>query len=293
MLNTHSSICVPPELQILHEESGNARRLFAIFKSGEQVDFVADDYIRLIEECCPYRIHEYFDLKEFFKVRDYPEKDLGQLAIDLFTAIAHSKGKSYFIEQTPWYGQHIRALSRLFPGAKVIHLIRDGRDVALSFARTPWWSHDVIENLRRWEREASVILRDSSEVLKPEQVFLVRYEDLVHEPERVTKEICCFLGVEFESGMLDPSKYIRYESLQKGNLEWTSSQAQHRWERDSKKPTFTDSVQAWKTHGEVDFGEAGEKVEELLFRLGYESNITSVKCPHGQGITANIAGKTI
>jgi hypothetical protein len=68
---------------------------------------------------------------------------LRALAHDLFTDIARSKAKSYFIEQTPWHGQQLRSLNELFPHAKYIHLIRIGRDVAVSFSRTPWWSNDI------------------------------------------------------------------------------------------------------------------------------------------------------
>jgi FkbM family methyltransferase len=270
MLNAHSQICVPHELQILFEESGNGRRLLEVFESNDHTRFVSEDYIRLIEERCPYRIQEYFDLKGFFKGRKYPEKDLQQLSTDLFTAIAQSKGKSYFIEQTPWYGQHIPALNKIFPRAKFIHVIRDGRDVAISFARTPWWSNEVLENLRRWEREATVILRDSSEILTSNQVMLIRYEDLVHCTEKTLRDACVFLGVIFEPSMLDSSIYISYESYQKDKNGKISSEALRRWKRNSNKPTFTGSVQSWKTYKGVDFRNVSDKVTKLLLQLGYE-----------------------
>jgi hypothetical protein len=246
MLNAHQSICVPHELQILMEEDGNGGRLFEVFQNGSNSTFVADDYIRLIEERCPYRIREYFDLDDFFRTRTYPEENLSRLVSDLFTEIARSKGKSWFIEQTPWYGQHIPIISRLFPDAKFIHVIRDGRDVAISFARTPWWSKDVISNLNRWEREVSVILRDTSLNLKHDQTYIVRYEDLVLDSENVLRDICSFLGIEYNAGMLDAGRYFRYESLLKNSDNTTSSTEYNIWDGNSEKPTFTGSIQAWK-----------------------------------------------
>jgi hypothetical protein len=270
MLNAHSEMCIPHELQILMEERGNGKRLMEVFQSGEHASFVAKDYIRLIEELCPYRIREYFDLEEFFQGRTYPETDLCQLATDLFTAIACSKGKSYLLEQTPWYGQHIPTLTKLFPGAKFIHVIRDGRDVAISFARTPWWSKDVLANLSRWEQEVSVILRDTSLYLRTDQVHLVRYEDLVLSPEKTIKEICPFLEINYESEMLDSSKYFRYESLLKENPKVYSSQELQQWESSSKTPTFSGSIKAWSRQNTVDFGMTTRNVNALLGKLGYE-----------------------
>jgi len=195
------------------------------------------------------------------------------LATDLFTAIARSKGKSYFLEQTPWYGQHLRSLNELFPDAKYIHLVRDGRDVAISFARTPWWSADIMENLRRWEREVSVIVNDATRFVGRDRMFLVRYEDLVRDPEQTLRGICCFLGVEFESAMLDPANYTRYETYLKQSFEEISSDALRQWERSSKSATsatFVDQVCAWKKNTTVDFSRVDPSAERLIRQLGYD-----------------------
>ena len=270
MLNAHSEICVPHELQILFEEGGNGKRLREVFESGDHARYEAEDYIKLIQERCPYRFQEYFDFGGFFRKRVYPETSFEKLATDLFTEVAQSKGKSYFIEQTPWYGQHLASLNGLFPRAKYIHVIRDGRDVAISFARTPWWSNDILENLCQWEREASAIFNCSLNILKPDQLLIVRYEDLVEDPEKTLIGVCSFLGVKFEPALLDSANYIRYESFLKDNLGEISSTALRQWESDSKKPTFTESVYSWKNHEGVDFRKAGDKVEKLLASLGYE-----------------------
>jgi hypothetical protein len=275
MLNAHSEICVPHELQILMEECGNGRRLFEVFQSGDHASFFAEDFIRLIEERCPYKIHEYFDLEGFFRSRTYPEVDLCQLASDLFTAIADSKGKSYFLEQTPWYGQHIPTITQLFPRAKFIHVIRDGRDVAISFSRTPWWSKDVLANLSRWEREVSVILRDSLYYLQPDQVHLVRYEDLVISPESALEGICRFLGVTYEADMLHVSNYFQYEALLKDDQKIAPSQELQQWEEGLKTPTFSGSVKAWSRQNAVDFGMTTSNVNVLLAQLGYEVPVTA------------------
>lgn len=234
MLNAHSEICVPHELQILMEYNGNGRRLKEVFESGDNEWYGSQEYINLITDKCPYRFMEYFNYQDFFKKRACSETNLKILINDLFTAIAINQRKSYFIEQTPWYGQDIETLETLFPNAKYIHLVRDGRDVAISFARTPWWSNDILENLCRWERETSVIFDDSAELLEPDQVLNVRYEDLVEDPEKTLIDVCGFLGVKFESALLGSSNYIHYKSFLKDNLGEISSTALRQWESGSK-----------------------------------------------------------
>ena len=91
-------------------------------------------------------------------------------------------------------------LSRVLPEARFVHIFRDGRDVAARFAafrsrrateasqRSPPW-RDTIWRARR----AAAHLPHYTEV---------RYEALVSEPERILRELCEFLELEFAPEML-------------------------------------------------------------------------------------------
>jgi hypothetical protein len=50
----------------------------------------------------------------------------------LFAIHCERMNKPYWINKTPGLLNHLDGLARLYPGAKCIHIIRDGRDVALS-----------------------------------------------------------------------------------------------------------------------------------------------------------------
>jgi hypothetical protein len=88
----------------------------------------------------------------------------------------------------------------------VIHLVRDGRAVTNSFLRKyPHW--DIEEFSRHWmkkHQERQTFLRNFSDERKLE----VRYEKLASNPLETTKEICAFLGLNFEQGML---QYWRHD----------------------------------------------------------------------------------
>lgn len=270
VMNAHSRVCVPHELQIVFEYSNNGARLAEIFSSRKNLRFRAEDYIKLVEKRCPHNFHEYYDYRAFFNKLHYPILSLRRLLTRLYTDIAHSRGKSIFAEQTPWYGQNIKLLNRLFPQAKFIHMVRDGRDVAISFARTPWWHKDVNLNLERWEREINKIDEDGTLILK-DRMLTIRYEDFILSPEEVTKKVCGFLGVAFEKTMLDLDFHIDYGRFRKFDLARVSSSVYQKWQKEKKFAFFSGSVYHWKTNKDADFDRLSEPIMNTLERLGYEA----------------------
>jgi len=270
MLNSHSEICVPHELQILFEYCNNGARLYEIFKEKKNKCLGPKDFADLIASWCPYKFHEYFDYKSFFEKQAYPIHSLKELVDNFFGEIAGSKRKRIFIEQTPWYGQRIDILNELFPGAKYIHMVRDGRDVAISFARTPWWHDDIGRNLERWRAEIHQIIKSSNQILGPEQMLQVRYEDFVGQPEAELKRICKHLCVDFEHAMLDPATYIDYRSYRKADFGNTSSTALKEWFNHKAVPTFKGSLYAWKHYPDFDFSNIPDHISQSLLALDYE-----------------------
>lgn len=269
VLNAHSKIAVPSELQILFEYGNNGERLAEIFQSKKNLIFRAEDYIQLIQSRCPHDLSTYYDYQRFFFEQTYPIHSLQELLIKLYADIAHSQGKSIFGEQTPWYGQNIPLLRELFPEAKFIHMLRDGRDVSISYARTPWWHDDVNLNLQRWEKEVSVIEKDAPE----KRLLTVRYEDLVLSPQEKVEEICHFLSVPFEEQMLDPQFHIDYSQYGRdaaNNIDLSSSYKD--WEKEKRSAFFTGSVHAWKTNTDIEFHELPLSVRQTLERFGYDTD---------------------
>ena len=149
MLNCHAEICVPPEIQLLFEYADNGSRLFEEFTLAGENGLEAEQLVSIIERSCPHKLEMFFDYREFCRSEDAPKTSIVDFVAAFYGAIAKSYGKSWLIEQTPWYGSRLDLLSQLFPQAKVIHMVRDGRDVALSFSRTNWWHASPLLNLAR------------------------------------------------------------------------------------------------------------------------------------------------
>jgi hypothetical protein len=95
----------------------------------------------------------------------------------------------------------VSGIRRLFPDAKILFLYRDGRDVALSLTHVPWMSSDVHVNFLVWLYYYRILRQERMRCLP--SVCLVRYEDLVAEPDREFGRILSFLDLPYESAVAD------------------------------------------------------------------------------------------
>jgi Sulfotransferase family len=140
-----------------------------------------------------------------------PVLTTGDAIAAVFEAYATKHGKPRWGDKTPAYMRYLSLLERLFPDALFVHLIRDGRDCALSFlsmpddAPTRTWAYptDVFGVACQWATE----IRDARGLgrrVGASRYLEVRYEELVTEPERVVRDICAFADVPYAPAMLAP-----------------------------------------------------------------------------------------
>lgn len=268
VLNAHSKICVPPELQLI-VSIGNGDRFYEKYISSELQRYGAKEFIRLVESCCPYYLERFFDYREHFRSLKYPQKDLGKVLRGLFDHICFVHKKEVFVEQTPWHGQKLDVLKTIFPEMKVIHMVRDGRDVAVSFARSPWWSDSVEDNLVQWEKEVGVIHQFGKN--NPDNFIQIRYEDLALNPERQLGKILDLFGLKFERQMLEPENLVDYMPMFKSDISGNVSKEFKKWSDEKKEVFFMESIYAWKRNKGVDFSVLASKVVDTLKLYGYET----------------------
>lgn len=113
--------------------------------------------------------------------------------------------KSIWGDKTPPYIKIVPELLLLYPNAKFIHIIRDGRDVAKSFQSKGWNGKWLFRNVTEW-KEAINIYNFLKLSKINSRVHEVKYEDLVLDTQSTVKKICSFLDVSFEPSMLDWTK---------------------------------------------------------------------------------------
>jgi hypothetical protein len=119
----------------------------------------------------------------------------------LFALYAARQGKPRWGDKTPPYRAYMAEIARALPEARFIHIIRDGRDVALSY-RGLWFGpgDDIAAQARFWVEE---IERARAQAQAPPFYLEVKYEDLVTRPERELGRICGALDLPYTPALLD------------------------------------------------------------------------------------------
>jgi Sulfotransferase family len=110
-------------------------------------------------------------------------------------------GKPRIGEKSPEHMFDVPLILEWYPRAKIVWLLRDGRDNALTINRqfhtgfrrsSYFWRVFALLGLR-WERRF------------PGRIFRVRYEDLIAHPAQTLESLCSFIEVPFQKQMLDTS----------------------------------------------------------------------------------------
>lgn len=154
----------------------------------------------------------------------------------IFDTYARGLDKPRWGDKTPYYTPDIDVIRGIFPDAKIIHLVRDGRDVVLSQRSIEWMSGNLPKLILDW-RWKTTIAHKVGAVLNDD--FLeIRYEDLVRTPEPMLRRICSFIDEPYEPAMLNYSStadaVVPEESL--------------KWHRKSIRPPDVAELEKWKTH---------------------------------------------
>ena len=109
-------------------------------------------------------------------------------------------GKSRWGDKTPLYCMHVQSIEALLPEAHFVHIIRDGRDVALSL-RPMWFAPGRdIETLATHWRQWVTTGRQQGSLCR--HYLEVRYEQLIEQSREVLAGVCEFLHLDFDDRML-------------------------------------------------------------------------------------------
>jgi hypothetical protein len=105
--------------------------------------------------------------------------------------------------------KHFDRLLSIWPSARFVHVLRDGRDVARSCIGMGW-AGNVWTGAERWI-EAESLWDGLVARIDPARRIELRYEDLITAPERELARLCAFLGTEFDPAMLEYTHDSSYE----------------------------------------------------------------------------------
>lgn len=156
------------------------------------------------------------------------------------------------IDKNPTYTFTIKQLIDLYPDAKFLVALRDYRAYYLSQKqnKAPTLFSKYIANSCGavsyfWKMNYDEISHLQRQY--PNKILLVPYERIVTDKENMLREICSFIGINFDEAMLQHNKNEQLtKQLADTNDDDTLSEYHKRKRGNIAKTTFTDRLEAWK-----------------------------------------------
>ncbi len=189
MLDAHPELTIPPETHFIPE-------VIAAFKEGRSEPEQVVEVMTANRRWPDFELAPEVMLERLRAVA--PLEQPGEAIRAFYRTYAEREGKPRWGDKTPGYATKMRRIWRALPEARFVHMIRDGRDVAVSLERRKSglstkevanrWSHRI-----RKTRGLATILPHYLEV---------RYEDLVTDPDGVLGKVCAFIDLDFDAAML-------------------------------------------------------------------------------------------
>lgn len=255
MIDSHPMFAVPAETQFILTLAERRRRYE--IANGFAIDPFLHDVFHHTDLSATWGIG-IESLRD--ELRRRPPKDYPDAVRALFGVYAGLRGKPLYANKTPIHVLRMPALLELFPDARFIHVIRDGRNVALSFLDSAFGPESVVGCALRWRRYVSRGIT-SGPRLGEGRYLEIRYEDLVRDPASTARSVCGFIGVPFDDHML---KYFDRADEILGHIDHPESHSRLRLPP-------TPGLRDWRTEMSTDDVARFDAIAgPLLSRLGYE-----------------------
>ena len=257
MLNMHPDIHVPVELWGLFSTLPARLRSYGDLADTRNAYLLADDLQR-IGQLNEFQMQ--FDRDFFVATLARSGQELRSVVECFYETLLRDSCKSRLGDKTPNNLPFVREIGGIFPEAKIVHLVRDGRDCALSMmkSRSGLNYRNVYELASAWPENNKRAAEYGNE--NPDMYYRVRYEDLLADARGTLERLCTFIDEPFVPEMLDFSrgKFARDNSALLGH------------HRNLAKGIMSDNVYKWRA------GMSGDQVKiydsiagDVLDMFGY------------------------
>jgi hypothetical protein len=194
MLDAHPELAIPPETYFITKAQKTWRA--AKRRPGENQVEAFIDSVTGHKRWPDFHL----DADAFAaRVRERDPKRLGDGVRVFYEMYAEKIDKPRWGDKTPFYVRKMDVIHRVLPEARFVHLIRDGRAVALSI-KDLWFGPDTIpECAEFWVARLDEAREKAREL--PHYLEII-YEDLVRDPEPNLRKIADFIEVPFDERMV-------------------------------------------------------------------------------------------
>jgi hypothetical protein len=279
MLDSHPQLTIPPETHFVPDVIKACRR-------GDATPEAALDAMKAHREWGDF---DFSDEEMLERLRARGRKlHPGDALRAFYDAYAERVGKARWGEKTPRYVGKMRQIQSALPEARFIHVIRDGRDVALSVLDRTVREATAADVAKRWKRKIQKA-RDAAPDLR--HYVEIRYEDLILETEPTLRRICDFIELEWSDEILDyyehsPERLAEMKRAlpadgRSAELDVERRMATHAM---TTRPPDAERVSRWKRQMSGGDREEFERIAgSTLAGLGYETTTSAGTLGAGGG----------
>jgi hypothetical protein len=243
LLDAHPRICAGPELKILPDIAEVFQRVLAM---GQ----VMDAYGNTLAET---------------------QTHFQRLVDGLSANFRRDSGKPRWAEKTPHNAFFFTALGTMFPDARFIHVIRDGRDVACSLVTMTWTdsrtglrmdcTQSIPQAARYWQDIVRRARKQSADPAIAGRVIEVRYEALVTDTLNTMRRVLDFLGEAWDPAILDAHQKSRTDEPRESSTDQVA------------RPIYATSIGRWRRDlSPADKAAFKSEAGSLAKELGYAAD---------------------
>lgn len=269
LLTSHSKMVIPPEcgfIAWLYEDFGNWR--------VEDLETKLDIFLDKLNACKKFDTWEIElgKLKSFLYEKKPESYSQLCASVYLYYSLRFHKDIMLWGDKNNFYIDYLEQLLEIYPQAKFIHLVRDGRDVYCSYL-------DVMNRgsnssyAPKLNTEINVVANEwNNNLMKVESFFsqhsevrniTIRYEDLIASPDVVLKKVFSWCGLNYESGVLD---FFEQNATLKLEPEKTMD-----WKSKTKEPIDPKNSGKFKSILNINqIEQFNRTAKEALYRFGYK-----------------------
>jgi len=264
MLDAHPELTIPPETHFVPDT----------IKAAKAEGATPQSVLTAMKEHREWGDFEISDEEMLARFEALPKLRPGPAVRSFYEIYAERQGKPRYGEKTPTYVQKMKLIQRAMPEARFCHVIRDGRDVALSVLDRTVRDLTAGDVAKRWHKKITKAREDSPQI---NHYMEIRYEDLILDTEPVLRKVCDFFELDWQDELLTYHERSadRLQEMARalpggGKSKELSVERRMKTHEMTTKPPSADRVQRWRKQMTEEQRVEFEKVAgDLLAELGY------------------------
>jgi len=229
MLLSHGGITIPPETQFYGVCAARGSR-FGDLSQDDNFKRASDWAWQLYQ-----RRGINIDKAIYDSLAEDAPRSWSGIFLMMLTAYGIEQGTDRVGDKSIVHTAFVGEMMEGFPEARFIHIVRDPRAVALSGIKAGFCTNFIGASISSWRTSADVNAK-FAQTLGPSRYLMLRYEELVTDPEPALRQLCEFLGIEMTPEMME--HHLRKDQ---GWLDREKS-----WMENTLKPVFTSSIDKWR-----------------------------------------------